>query len=169
VVGIAKAYATRVGSGPFPTELADAEGARLRELGDEYGATTGRPRRCGWPDALVLRYAARVNGLSCLALTKLDILSAFDTLKLAVAYEIDGERVDELPADAEILSRAKPIYEELPGWRTTLRGLRRLVDLPAPARRFVDRLQELSGIEIVALSVGPEREETIALAAPFAR
>jgi len=168
VVGIAKAYATRVGSGPFPTELGDAEGSRLRELGDEYGATTGRPRRCGWPDALVLRYAARVNGLSCLALTKIDILSAFDRLKLAVAYEVDGERIDELPADAETLSRAKPVYEELPGWRTTLRGLRRLADLPSAARRYVDRLEELSGIKIVAISVGPEREETIALAEPFA-
>ncbi len=167
VVGIAKAYATRVGSGPFPTELHDATGERLRELGREFGATTGRPRRCGWPDALVLRYAARVNGLSCLAITKLDILSAWDQLKLAVAYEVDGERLDELPADAEVLARAKPVYEVVPGWRTSLRGLRKLPDLPTNARRYLDRLEELSGVRVAAISVGPEREETIAVGSPF--
>ena len=167
VVGIAKAYATRVGSGPFPTELSDATGEKLRALGKEFGATTGRPRRCGWPDALVLRYAVRINGLSCLALTKIDILSDFDTLQLAVAYEVDGERLTELPADAEILARATPVYEALPGWHTPLRGMRRLADLPSAARHYVDRLQELCDVKIAALSVGPEREETIVLDAPF--
>jgi adenylosuccinate synthase len=167
VVGIAKAYATRVGSGPFPSELDDPIGQKLRELGSEYGATTGRPRRCGWPDALVLRYAARVNGLTSLALTKIDILSAFDQLRLAVAYDVDGERMDELPADAEVLARAQPVYEDVPGWRTSLRGLRKLEDLPKAARNYVARLEELSGVPISAISVGPEREETIVVGKPF--
>jgi adenylosuccinate synthase len=167
IVGIAKAYVTRVGSGPFPTELTGTDGDRLRELGSEYGATTGRPRRCGWPDGVVLRYAARVNGLQCLALTKMDILSAFDRLPIAVAYDIRGERTTELPADAELLAQAKPVYEEMAGWKRPLLGIRRLADLPSEARRFIERLQELSGVPVSAISVGAEREETIAVAAPF--
>jgi adenylosuccinate synthase len=167
VVGIAKAYVTRVGGGPFPTEMRDSEGDRLRELGSEYGATTGRPRRCGWPDGAVLRYAARVNGLDCLALTKIDILSAFERLKVAVAYEIDGERTTELPSDAEQLAKAVPVYEEMAGWKRPLRGLRSLSEVPAEARRFVERIEELSGVQVAALSVGAERDETIAIAAPF--
>ncbi|MCI4338678.1 MAG: adenylosuccinate synthase [Thermoplasmata archaeon] len=167
VVGVLKAYSTRVGEGPFPTEGTPEEQTFLRTEGQEHGATTGRPRRCGWPDALVLRYAARVNGLSCLAITKIDILSAFDRLKLAVAYDVEGERVDELPADAEVLAKAKPVYEEVPGWSTSLRGLRKLQDLPANARRYIDRLEELSGVKVAAISVGPEREETIVVGSPF--
>jgi adenylosuccinate synthase len=167
IVGIAKAYVTRVGSGPFPTELHGAEGDRLRELGSEFGATTGRPRRCGWPDGVVLRYASRVNGLQCLALTKMDILSTFDVLKIAVAYQIHGERTTELPADAELLANAVPIYEEVAGWHQPLRGIRKLSELPKEARHFIDRIQELSGVPISAISVGAEREETIGVAAPF--
>ncbi len=167
LVGIAKAYVTRVGSGPFPTEIKGVEGDRLRELGSEYGATTGRPRRCGWPDGVVLRYAARVNGLDCLALTKIDILSAFERLQVAVGYEIQGERTTELPADAELLAKAVPVYEEMPGWKRPLNGMRRVSDLPAEARRFVARIEELSGVPVSAISVGAEREETIAVAAPF--
>jgi adenylosuccinate synthase len=167
VVGIAKAYVTRVGSGPFPTELHGAEGDRLRELGSEFGATTGRPRRCGWPDGVVLRYATRVNGLQCLALTKMDILSAFDRLKIAVAYQIGGERTTELPADAELLAQAVPIYEEVTGWSRPLQGTRKLSDLPREARHFIDRIQELAGVPVSAISVGAEREETIAVGAPF--
>ncbi len=168
VVGIAKAYTTRVGAGPFPTELTDATGDLLRELGQEYGATTGRPRRCGWLDAVVLRYAARVNGLDALALTKIDVLSAFDELCVATAYELDGERLDELPPDAEALSRAKPVYERLPGWRRPLSAVRRLAELPAEARRYVERIEALSGVPVAAISVGPDRAETLSLTAPFA-
>jgi adenylosuccinate synthase len=167
IVGIAKAYVTRVGSGPFPTELHGPEGDRLRELGGEFGATTGRPRRCGWPDGVVLRYAARVNGLDTLALTKMDILSAYERLRIAVAYDIEGERTTELPADAELLAKAVPVYEEVPGWGHPLRGIRAVDALPREARHFIDRIQELSGVPISAISVGAEREETIRLAAPF--
>ncbi|MHB1844937.1 MAG: adenylosuccinate synthase [Deltaproteobacteria bacterium] len=167
IVGIAKAYTTRVGSGPFPTELEDATGQRLREVGQEYGATTGRPRRCGWLDAVVLRFAARVNGLDALALTKIDVLSSFDELRIAVAYDIDGERTLELPSDAELLARAKPVYESLPGWRAPLSSMRRLEELPVEARRYVARLEELSAVPVVAISVGPDRAETLCLGAPF--
>jgi adenylosuccinate synthase len=167
IVGIAKAYTTRVGSGPFPTELTGPTGDRLRELGAEYGATTGRPRRCGWLDACVLRFAVRVNGLSCLALTKLDVLSPFETLKIAVAYEIDGAVTSELPPDAELLSRAKPIYEELPGWGVPLGALRRAEELPDAARRYVGRIEELCRVPVTAISVGPDRDETMILGPPF--
>ncbi len=167
IVGIAKAYTTRVGSGPFPTELTDATGDRLRQLGAEYGATTGRPRRCGWQDACVLRYAARVNGLHCLALTKLDVLSSFETLKIAVAYEIDGARTEDLPPDAELLSRAKPIYEELPGWVMPLGKCRRVEELPLAARQYVGRIEELGRVPVTAISVGADREETVVLGPPF--
>jgi adenylosuccinate synthase len=168
IVGIAKAYTTRVGSGPFPTEETGAEGDRLRQLGDEFGATTGRPRRCGWLDGPVLRYAARVNGLDCLALTKIDVLSAFDRLRVAVAYDLDGERTEELPADAELLAKARPVYEDLPGWQAPLTGMRQLEQLPKNARRYLDRIEELSGVAVAALSVGADRGEVIAVRPPFA-
>ena len=167
VLGITKAYTTRVGGGPFPTELTDATGERLRKVGDEFGATTGRPRRCGWLDTVVLRYAARVNGLWGLALTKLDILSGLETLKICTAYELDGVKLTELPGDIEDLSRVQPVYEELPGWEQTLAGARTVDDLPAAAQRYVRRIEDLVGIPVVCVSVGAERGETILLQNPF--
>ena len=167
VMGITKAYTTRVGGGPFPTELTDELGERLRKVGDEFGATTGRPRRTGWLDAVVLRFAVRVNGLWGLALTKLDILSGFETLKICTAYEVDGKRTENLPGDLEDLARAKPVYEELPGWEQKLAGARTLDDLPPAAMRYVRRVEELSGVPVVCISVGADRGETILLSNPF--
>lgn len=167
VMGISKAYTTRVGAGPFPTELHDELGERLRKVGDEFGSTTGRPRRCGWLDTVVLRYAARVNGLWGLALTKLDVLSGLSTLQICTAYELDGKRVEELPGDLEDLSRVKPIYEELPGWEQSLAGARTVEDLPPAAQRYVRRVEETVGVPVQCISVGAERGETILLANPF--
>jgi adenylosuccinate synthase len=167
VMGITKAYTTRVGGGPFPTELTDETGERLRKIGDEYGATTGRPRRCGWLDLVVLRYAARVNGLSGLALTKMDVLSGLKALKLCVAYQLDGQRVEELPNDADDLARVQPIYETLPGWDERLAGTRTVEDLPANAKAYVHRIEELTGVKVVCISVGADRGETILLSNPF--
>jgi adenylosuccinate synthase len=167
VMGISKAYTTRVGAGPFPTELHDELGDRLRKVGDEFGSTTGRPRRCGWLDTVVLRYAARVNGLWALALTKLDVLSGLSTLQVCTGYELDGKRVDEFPGDLEDLSRVKPIYEELQGWEQSLAGARTLEDLPPAAQRYVRRVEEIVGIPVVCISVGAERGETILLTNPF--
>ncbi len=167
VIGITKAYTTRVGSGPFPTELDDEVGQALRDKGGEYGATTGRPRRCGWLDAVVIRYAARVNGLGGLALTKMDVLTGFDELKIAVAYELDGERIDEFPCDGESLRRVKPIYERLPGWSEDLGACKRYEELPLNARRFIERIEELGRVPVMAVSVGPDRAETILRRNPF--
>ncbi|MFZ5471195.1 MAG: adenylosuccinate synthase [Myxococcota bacterium] len=167
VMGISKAYTTRVGGGPFPTELTDELGERLRKIGDEFGATTGRPRRCGWLDGVVLRFAVRVNGLWGLALTKLDVLSGLSELKIATAYELDGERVSELPGDPEDLERVKPVYETLPGWEEHLTGARSVEELPANARRYVRRVEEVAGVPVVCISVGAERGETILLSNPF--
>jgi adenylosuccinate synthase len=167
VMGITKAYTTRVGSGPFPTELTDALGDRLRKIGDEYGATTGRPRRCGWLDTVVLRYSTRVNGLWGLALTKMDVLSGFDTLRICTAYELDGRRMTELPTDFEDFSRVQPVYEEVPGWSQPLAGARTFDDLPPSAQRYVRRIEEIVGIPVVCVSVGAERGETIVLQNPF--
>ena len=167
VLGITKAYTTRVGGGPFPTELSDATGDRLRKVGDEYGATTGRPRRCGWLDTELLRYSARVNGMWGLALTKMDILSGLETLKVCTAYELDGQRVTELPGDIEEFSRVQPIYEELQGWEQTLAGARTFDDLPPAAQRYVRRIEEIVGVPVVCVSVGAERGETILLQNPF--
>jgi len=166
-MGITKAYTTRVGGGPFPTELTGELGDLLRKAGDEYGATTGRPRRCGWLDGVVLRYAARVNGLWGLALTKLDILSGLKTLQICTAYELDGQRVTELPQDAEDLARVTPVYETLPGWDEPLAGARTLEDLPPHARRYVRRVEEVAGVPVVCVSVGADRGETILLQNPF--
>lgn len=167
VLGITKAYTTRVGGGPFPTELTDATGDRLRKVGDEFGATTGRPRRCGWLDTVVLRYAMRVNGLWGLALTKMDVLSGLETLKVCTAYELDGQKLTELPGDIEDFSRVQPIYEELPGWEQSLAGARTVEDLPSNAQRYVRRIEEIVGIPVVCVSVGAERGETILLQNPF--
>ncbi len=167
VMGISKAYTTRVGGGPFPTELTDALGEQLRKVGDEYGATTGRPRRCGWLDGVVLRYAVRVNGLSSLALTKLDVLSGIKSLQLCNAYELDGQRITELPGDYEDLGRVKPIYETLPGWDEKLAGVRTFDELPENAKRYVRRVEEISGVPVTCISVGADRGETVLLQNPF--
>ena len=166
-LGITKAYTTRVGSGSFPTELEDAVGERLRQDGDEYGATTGRPRRCGWFDAVVARHAARLSGLDGLAVTKLDVLRGFDPVRVCVAYDCRGERLDHVPASTRLWDDAKPVYEELPGWSEELSGVRRLEDLPTNARRYLDRLVELTGVPLKIVSVGARREETIILSDPF--
>ena len=167
VVGISKAYTTRVGGGPFPTELKDALGQKLREDGAEYGSTTGRPRRCGWFDAVVLRYAVRTSGLWGLTLTKLDVLSGWPKLKICVAYKLLGERIEEMPCDIELLAQAEPIYEELPGWTQSLRHARTWEDLPENARKYIRRIEEVSGVSVVCVSVGAERGETIMLQNPF--
>ncbi len=167
VIGISKAYTTRVGAGPFPTELSDALGDRLRTVGQEFGATTGRPRRCGWFDALVVRYAARVNGLSGLALTKLDVLSGIDPIRICVGYRVHGRELRELTPDVETLSAAEPIYEDLAGWRQPLRDLRSWEELPVAARRYVQRIEQLTGVEVAAVSIGAERGETIIRRNPF--
>ena len=168
VIGITKAYTTRVGSGPFPTELDDELGQRLRDQGGEYGATTGRPRRCGWLDAVVIRYAGRVNGLSGLAFTKMDVLTGMEELRIAVAYELDGERIEHFPRDGESLRRVKPIYETLPGWTEDLSACKRYEDLPANARRYIERIEELGRVPVMAVSVGPDRAQTILRRNPFA-
>jgi adenylosuccinate synthase len=154
-----------VGAGPFVTELLGETGDRLRGTGanpwDEFGTTTGRPRRCGWLDVLILRYAARVNGLTHLALTKLDILSGFERIKIAIAYDYQTERLDHLPLDAEVLAACEPIYEELPGWSEEIQDVQTLGDLPAAARAYVRRIEELVGVPVTLISVGPGREQTI--------
>jgi adenylosuccinate synthase len=167
VVGITKAYCTRVGQGPFPTELSDATGQRLRDVGQEYGATTGRPRRCGWLDAVVLRYAARVNGLWGLAFTKLDVLSGLPELRIASAYELDGKRLEDLPVDAADLARVTPVYETLPGWSESLDEVREFDDLPPACRRYIARVEELSGVPVIAVSLGADRSRTILRENPF--
>ncbi len=161
VVGVTKAYTTRVGEGPFPTELTDQVGDVLREKGGEYGVTTGRPRRTGWFDAVVVRYATRVNGLTDICLTKLDVLTGYPTIPVCVAYEVDGVRTDEMPLDQASFGRAVPVYEELPGWTEDIRGAASFGDLPANARAYIDRLEELCGCRVSSIGVGPGREETI--------
>jgi adenylosuccinate synthase len=161
VVGISKAYATRVGEGPFPTELGGDEGRQLRELGNEYGATTGRPRRVGWLDLVALRHAVQVNGVDSLFLTKLDVLDGLDEVRAAVAYETGQGRCEDFPCLAGALAGVQPVYRSFPGWRTKLGGLRRLAELPAPARAYLDFIAEYAGARIGHLSVGTEREQTI--------
>ena len=161
VVAVAKAYTTRVGEGPFPTELHDADGERLREVGGEYGTTTGRPRRCGWYDALVVRYAARVNGVTDLVLTKLDVLTGFDGVPVCVGYDIDGVRHGELPMTQTEFHHAVPVYEHLEGWSEDIAGARRFEDLPKAAQQYVLAVEELSGARVSAIGVGPARGDTI--------
>ena len=161
VIGIVKAYTTRVGSGPFPTELFDEDGERLRTIGGEFGTTTGRSRRCGWYDSLIARYAVRINGLTDLFLTKLDVLTGWEKIPVCVAYEIDGKKVDELPSSQTDFHHAKPIYEFLPGWSEDISGAKTLKDLPANARAYVQYLESISGAPISAIGVGPGRDQTI--------
>lgn len=165
VIGVMKAYSTRVGSGPYPTELTDVIGQGIARRGREVGTTTGRPRRVGWFDAVSLRYAVAVNSVSSIMLNKLDILSGIDELLLCVAYDVDGERVDSWPSSADVLARATPIYERFPGWGEEIHGVRALADLPENARRYVAALEDLAGVPIVLISVGPERSQTIERAA----
>ncbi len=163
VIGILKAYTTRVGSGPFPTELFDADGERLRSVGGEVGVTTGRPRRCGWFDAPIARFAVRVNGLTDIFLTKLDVLTGLERIPVCVAYDIDGTRVDEVPMTQTDFHHAKPIYESLPGWSEDISSAKSLADLPANARSYVEFLQEISGAPISAVGVGQDRNATISV------
>jgi len=163
VIGIVKAYTTRVGSGPFPTELFDEDGEKLRTIGGEIGVTTGRARRCGWYDAPIARYAVRVNGLTDFFLTKLDVLTGWEKIPVCVAYEVDGKRVEELPASQSDFHHAKPIYEYLPGWSENITKARTFEELPANARAYVKYLEEISGAPMSAIGVGPGRDETIVL------
>jgi adenylosuccinate synthase len=161
VIGVMKAYSTRVGSGPYPTELHDDIGAGIAERGHEIGTVTGRPRRVGWFDAVPLRYAVAVNSVSSIMLNKLDILSGLDSVCLCVAYEIDGRRVEVWPSSGAALARATPLYETFPGWSEPIHGIRSLADLPENARRYVSAIEEHAGVPIVLVSVGPERTQTI--------
>lgn len=160
VVGVCKAYTSRVGDGPFPTELSDEIGERIREVGHEYGTTTGRPRRVGWFDSVVMRHSRRVSGITNLSLNSIDVLSGLDTVKICVAYDLDGKRIDYYPASLEQLKRCKPIYEELPGWSEDITGVRHLDELPENARNYVRRVGELVGVRISTFSVGPDRDQT---------
>jgi adenylosuccinate synthase len=161
VIGIVKAYTTRVGSGPFPTELFDEDGEKLRSIGGEVGVTTGRARRCGWYDAPIARYAVRINGLTDFFLTKLDVLTGWEKIPVCVAYEIDGRRVEELPASQSDFHHAKPIYEYLPGWSEDISKARKLSDLPINAQGYIKFLEKISGAPMSAIGVGPGRDETI--------
>jgi len=161
VIGILKAYTTRVGSGPFPTELFDADGEALRKIGGEVGVTTGRNRRCGWFDAPIARYAVRVNGLTDFFLTKLDVLTGWEKIPVCVAYEIDGKRVEELPASQSDFHHAKPIYEYLPGWKENISTAKSVAELPKNAQAYVKFLEKVSGVQVSAIGVGPGRDETI--------
>jgi adenylosuccinate synthase len=161
VLGVVKAYTTRVGNGPLPTEAESPYGERLRELGGEFGAVTGRPRRCGWFDATVVRYAARVNGLTGLAVTKLDVLDSFSQIPVGAMYRLDGEVCEEMPAEVEALARVQPVYEVHRGWQQPTGGARRLADLPPAARAYLDRLEALSGVPVRYVSVGTRRDQII--------
>lgn len=161
VIGVCKAYSTRVGGGPFPTELHDDVGEKIRQIGREYGTTTGRPRRCGWFDAVAVRYTSRLSGVDCLSVMMLDVLSHLPEVKICVAYELDGQRVTQFPSHCDDLRRAKPIYETLPGWETDVTGIRRIEDLPAGARAYLDRVSELVGRPVGIVSVGPDRAQTM--------
>jgi adenylosuccinate synthase len=161
VLGVAKAYTTRVGEGPLPTELFGEMGNRLRESGNEYGAVTGRPRRCGWYDAVAARYAVRINGLDALALTKLDVLDGLEQVDICTAYTCGTRTLTEFPSDLAQLAACKPVYESMPGWPSPVRGARRWSDLPDAARRYIARLEEVSGVQAAIVSTGSERDDTI--------
>ncbi len=161
VIGVIKAYTTRVGSGPFPTELFDEDGEKLWRIGGEVGVSTGRDRRCGWYDAVVARYAGRVNGLTELFMTKLDVLSSWERVPVCVAYDVDGVRHDEMPMTQTEFHRAKPVYEYLDGWAEDISGCRSFDDLPKNAQRYVKALEEMSGVPFWAVGVGPGRDQTV--------
>jgi adenylosuccinate synthase len=161
VIGIVKAYTTRVGSGPFPTELEDEFGEFLRENGHEFGTTTGRPRRCGWYDAPIARYSQRINGVTDFVLTKLDVLTGLEKIPVCVAYDVEGTRVDEVPWSQSDFHHATPIYEYLPGWKEDITGVRNFDDLPRTAQEYVLRVEELSGARISAIGVGPSRDAIV--------
>jgi adenylosuccinate synthase len=163
VIGIVKAYTTRVGEGPFPTELLDDDGHKLAEVGNEFGSTTGRPRRCGWFDAVVARYSALIGGIDRWALMKLDVLDGFETIKVCTAYECDGQTVDSVPASISKLSRCKPVYEEFQGWNCPTTGCASFDELPERAKKYVRWIEELTGVPVSVLSVGPKRSSTILL------
>jgi len=161
VIGVCKAYTTRVGGGPFPTEQDNDAGARIRELGNEFGTTTGRPRRCGWFDAVAVRYTARLSGVDCLSVMMMDVLSQLPEIKICVAYELDGKRIDNFPSHAEDLRRVQPVYETIPGWETDVTQARTMEDLPEGAHRYLKRVSELVGRPVGIVSVGPDRAQTI--------
>ncbi|MDH3589504.1 MAG: adenylosuccinate synthase [Gammaproteobacteria bacterium] len=169
VMGVVKAYTTRVGSGPFPTELHDDTGAHLARVGAEFGATTGRPRRCGWFDAVGVRRAIVNNGVSGLAVTKLDVLDGLDTVRICVGYGVDGKIIDTPPTGAERMAKVKPVYEDMPGWAGSTAGLTHFDELPGEARQYLERLQELCAVPIAVISTGADRKETIVLQDPFLR
>jgi adenylosuccinate synthase len=169
VIGVAKAYTTRVGEGPFPTELQDELGEKLRERGGEYGATTGRPRRCGWFDAVVVNHSIRINGIREIVITKLDVLNDFDTIKIGVGYRADGKVFYHVPSDLEILKRSEPVYEELNGWKCEIKEARNFKDLPLHAKRYLKRIEKLTGTKITMISVGSERDETAEVNNPFSK
>ncbi len=161
VVGVVKAYGTRVGEGPFPTELLNETGERLREIAHEYGATTGRPRRCGWLDLCVVKYATMLNGLDCIALTRLDILDSFEEIKICVAYKHNGQIIKDFPASLKVLGEVEPVYETFPGWLSSTTECKTYDELPENCRRYVERIGELAGARVGIVSVGPERQRTI--------
>jgi len=168
VLGIVKAYTTRVGEGPFPSELFDSDGDRLGERGHEFGTTTGRKRRCGWFDACLVRQTCATSGVNGISLTKLDVLDGFETLKICVGYDLDGKRLDYLPTAADQQARCTPIYEEMPGWSESTEGARSWAELPANAIKYVRRVEELIDCPVALLSTSPEREDTILVRDPFA-
>lgn len=161
MIGVVKAYTTRVGGGPFPTELDNEIGQHIRDVGHEYGTVTGRPRRCGWFDAVAARYSARLSGIDCLAMMLLDVLSQLDDISLCVAYEINAQRTTDFPSHITDLAAAKPVYQTLPGWKRDISTVRRIGDLPSEARRYLDTISELLGFPVQIMSVGPDREQTI--------
>ncbi|MFQ5683639.1 MAG: adenylosuccinate synthase [Candidatus Binatia bacterium] len=166
-IGISKAYTTRVGSGPFPTELKGPEGERLKREGGEFGSTTGRPRRCGWFDAVGVSHAVRINGITGIALTKLDVLTGFRKIKICTAYRYRGRTYREFPSSVKVLEHAKPVWEEMPGWDTALSRVRSLADLPCNAQRYIERLEHILDTKMVLVSVGPARDQTIMIQDPF--
>ena len=168
VVGIVKAYTTRVGRGPFPTELRDDIGNRLQEKGAEFGATTGRRRRCGWLDAVLLRDAVRLNGVTGLAITKLDVLDGLESIDICTHYEYRGRRLDVVPAAVDVLEECRPVYETLPGWTETTSGVRSYARLPKNVKGYLRRIEELTGAPIDIVSIGPDRDQTIVLRNPYA-
>jgi adenylosuccinate synthase len=161
IIGVCKAYTTRVGGGPFPTELNNEMGNKIRELGREYGTTTGRPRRCGWFDAVAVRYTSRLSGVDAISLMMMDVLSLLPEIKICTEYEIDGQRTKQFPSHVDDLRKVVPIYETIPGWQTDVTKVRKIADLPTGARQYIDRVAELVGKPVEVVSVGPDRAQTM--------